>query len=218
MPFAPCRSRHPLPLFCHAPPPSHSLLSPRPLPLSLSHGVSSVMCAALGLFYQPALVHAAEASLSQILNLGLAYVLLTTCRVGRISAVGSMRAKLLSFVLVTAGLVACTFEEGSPPAAATAAGTFTNALALAPASAVSTVVGASAAAVAATAGTALALGNISAGTLHLPASAEFYSHYPQFPPLMHSLRGGNAFGRPWRSRHRRARKARREFFFFGHGD
>ena len=62
-----------------------------------------LMSRSLGSFYQPALIHAAEASLSQLLNLFLAFVLLRGCGLGRHSAVGSMRAKLLSFVLVTAG-------------------------------------------------------------------------------------------------------------------
>ena len=51
------------------------------------------------------------------------------------------------------------------------------------------------------------------------ANAQFYGQYPHFP-LVHSLRGGNAFGRPWRykggsRRHhsRKARKARHDFFF-----
>ena len=67
---------------------------------------------AFGLFFQPAIVHAAEASLSQLLNLLLALVLFRCLRVGRSSAVGFMRAKILSFVLVTLGLVLCTLEEG----------------------------------------------------------------------------------------------------------
>ena len=40
-------------------------------------------------------------------------------KIGRQSAVGSMRAKAASFVMVTLGLFLCTFEEhaGRPPAA-----------------------------------------------------------------------------------------------------
>jgi hypothetical protein len=58
-------------------------------------------------------------------------------------------------------------------------------------------------------GTAIA--NASAG------SAAFYAKYPHFAPVVHSLRGHNAYGRPWRHHHsRRARKAARargEYFF-----
>jgi len=68
---------------------------------------------AYGLFYQAGIVHAAEASLSQLLNLLLAYLLLKIFGVGRDSAVGSMPAKLASFVMVTAGLFLCTLGEGA---------------------------------------------------------------------------------------------------------
>mmetsp|Transcript_175 Transcript_175/g.391 ORF Transcript_175/g.391 Transcript_175/m.391 type:complete len:192 (+) Transcript_175:951-1526(+) len=67
---------------------------------------------AYGLFYQAGIVHAAEASLSQLLNLAIAYVLLKGFGVGRSSAVGSMTAKLVSFVMVTIGLFLCTLEDG----------------------------------------------------------------------------------------------------------
>ena len=69
---------------------------------------------AFGLFFQPAIVHAAEASLSQLLNLLLAFALFRCLRVGRSSAVGFMRAKILSFVMVTLGLVLCTLEDPDP--------------------------------------------------------------------------------------------------------
>jgi len=74
---------------------------------------------AYGLFYQAGVVHAAEASLSQLFNLFLAFVLLNVFGVGRQSSVGSMPAKLASFVLVTIGLFLCTLEETghAPPVA-----------------------------------------------------------------------------------------------------
>lgn len=56
-------------------------------------------------------MHAAEASLSQLFNLAIAYLLLKLLRFGRSSAVGGMRSKLASFVLVTAGLWLCTYED-----------------------------------------------------------------------------------------------------------
>ena len=65
---------------------------------------------AYGLFYQAGIVHAAEASLSQLLNLMLAYILLTCFGIGRASAVSSMRIKFISFVMVTIGLFLCTFD------------------------------------------------------------------------------------------------------------
>jgi len=66
---------------------------------------------AYGLFYQAGVVHAAEASLSQLFNLFLAYVLFKCFGIGRESAIGSMPAKLASFLLVTAGLFLCTLES-----------------------------------------------------------------------------------------------------------
>jgi len=72
---------------------------------------------AYGLFYQAGVVHAAEASLSQLLNLLLAFILLKCFGVGRPSSVGSMRAKLFSFCLVTVGLFLCTLEAGPSPSA-----------------------------------------------------------------------------------------------------
>ena len=80
---------------------------------------------AYGLFYQAGIVHAAEASLSQLLNLMLAFVLLRCCNLGRSSAVSGMRIKFISFVMVTIGLFLCTFDAGdkahakaaTPPAA-----------------------------------------------------------------------------------------------------
>lgn len=150
-----------------------------------------LMSRALGLFYQPAIVHAAEASLSQLLNLSLAYALLRACGIGRPSAVGSMRAKLLSFVLVTAGLLACTVED-APPAAARSAR------------------------------------NASATLRAFNASAavapDWQSAAGHFPPLLGGgqavqagLRGFDVYDRPWNSwrdrrRHRRGRKARRDYF------
>jgi len=69
---------------------------------------------AYGLFYQAGIVHAAEASLSQLLNLSLAYVLLELFGVGRSSSVGSMPAKVVSFIMVSVGLFLCTFEDAPP--------------------------------------------------------------------------------------------------------
>mgnify|MGYP006108567793 CR=1 FL=1 len=66
-------------------------------------------------------MHAAEASLSQLLNLLIAFFLLRGFGIGRVSAVGSMTAKLVSFVMVTLGLFLCTLEDGKPPSAAGAA-------------------------------------------------------------------------------------------------
>ena len=53
-------------------------------------------------------MHAAEASLSQLINLCFAYLLLRGCGIGRSSAVSSMGIKLVSFVMVTIGLFLCT--------------------------------------------------------------------------------------------------------------
>lgn len=64
------------------------------------------------------MVHAAEASLSQLLNLMLAFLLLKCFGIGRESAVGSMPAKIASFVLITIGLFLCTLEETRTPAVA----------------------------------------------------------------------------------------------------
>lgn len=64
---------------------------------------------------QAGIVHAAEASLSQLLNLILAYLLLRGCGIGRSSAVSSMRIKFVSFVMVTLGLFLCTFETEPTP-------------------------------------------------------------------------------------------------------
>jgi hypothetical protein len=157
-----------------------------------------LMSRALGLFYQPALVHAAEASLSQLLNLLLAYGLLHGCGIGRNSAVGSMRAKLLSFVLVTVGLIVCSFEDSAHSAKPAAHAN----LSLAARPVGQTDDGSPAT----SAATALARG----------PNAEFYDEYQHSfsAPVMHSLRGGNAFGRPWQKRERRrARQARHDFFF-----
>ena len=92
---------------------------------------------AYGLFYQAGIVHAAEASLSQLLNLMLAYVLLRACGLGRSSAVSSMRIKFVSFVMVTIGLFLCTLEGEKPVArgssqAAAAAGQAPTSLAAVP--------------------------------------------------------------------------------------
>jgi len=67
---------------------------------------------AYGLFYQAGIVHAAEASLSQLLNLAIAFILLRGFGIGRNSAVGSMSTKMVSFVMVTIGLFLCTLEDG----------------------------------------------------------------------------------------------------------
>ena len=138
-----------------------------------------LMSRALGSFYQPALVHAAEASLSQLLNLFLAFVLLRGFGIGRDSAVGSMPAKVLSFVLVTAGLLVCTVEDDRGAIASATAATL-----------------------------AAAARNATLGKAPDDANAAFYGQYPHIP-LIHSLRGGNAYGRPWRYRQRRRRRARK---------
>ena len=65
-------------------------------------------------------MHAAEASLSQLLNLLIAFLLLRGFGIGRVSAVGSMTAKLISFVMVTLGLFLCTLEDGSSASKGTA--------------------------------------------------------------------------------------------------
>ena len=61
------------------------------------------------------MVHAAEASLSQLFNLLLAYALFKGFGVGRSSAIGSMWAKALSFVMVSVGLYLCALEDSSHP-------------------------------------------------------------------------------------------------------
>lgn len=78
---------------------------------------------AYGLFYQAGIVHAAEASLSQLLNLMLAYLLLRGFGLGRSSAVSGMRIKFISFTMVTIGLFLCTLDADRPgrPAATPAA-------------------------------------------------------------------------------------------------
>ena len=91
--------------------------APRYIALSgLSEGLTIVgfylASIAYGLFYQAGIVHAAEASLSQLLNLAIAFILLKGFGVGRSSAVGSMSAKVVSFVMVTIGLFLCTLEDG----------------------------------------------------------------------------------------------------------
>ena len=78
---------------------------------------------AYGLFYQAGIVHAAEASLSQLLNLAIAYILLRGFGIGRSSAVSSMRIKFLSFIMVTIGLFLCTFEGDKPQRQAAVTGT-----------------------------------------------------------------------------------------------
>lgn len=70
---------------------------------------------AYGLFYQAGIVHAAEASLSQLLNLALAVVLLRCFGLGRSSAVEAPGVKLASFVMVTIGLFLCTLEDAPKP-------------------------------------------------------------------------------------------------------
>lgn len=66
---------------------------------------------AYSLFYQAAVVHTAEASMSQLLNLMIAYALHHLFSVGRASAASGLRTKLLSFALVTVGLYLCG-EDG----------------------------------------------------------------------------------------------------------
>ena len=151
-----------------------------------------LMSRALSRFYQPAIVHAAEASLSQLLNLGLAFVALRACGVGRPSAVGSMRAKLLSFLLVTAGLLACTLEDESHTVAAgamggTAAATWRNASAPA------------------------------APLAPYDPNADFYAQYRHYPMAL-PVKYGQSWrqhrqGGGGRASRRRARKARHDFFF-----
>mmetsp|Transcript_85709 Transcript_85709/g.171183 ORF Transcript_85709/g.171183 Transcript_85709/m.171183 type:complete len:251 (-) Transcript_85709:160-912(-) len=70
---------------------------------------------AYGLFYQAGIVHAAEASLSQLINLCFAYILLRGFGIGRSSAVSSMGIKVVSFVMVTIGLFLCTLENEQRP-------------------------------------------------------------------------------------------------------
>jgi len=98
-------------------------IAPRYISLSaLSEGLTVLgfylASIAYGLFYQAGVVHAAEASLSQLLNLTLAFLLLKCFGIGRPSAVGSMPAKVASFVLVTIGLFLCTLEDTHTPAIA----------------------------------------------------------------------------------------------------
>ena len=69
-------------------------------------------------FYQAGIVHAAEASMSQLLNLMLAYLLLKCFGIGRHSAASSMNAKIVSFFMVTIGLFLCTLGEEPHKAAA----------------------------------------------------------------------------------------------------
>jgi len=70
---------------------------------------------AYGLFYQAGIVHAAEASLSQLFNLLIAFLMLRVFNIGRSSAVSSMSIKLVSFVMVTIGLFLCTIEPERAP-------------------------------------------------------------------------------------------------------
>lgn len=102
----------------------------------------------------------------------LAFVLLRTCGIGRASAVGSPGAKLLSLVLVTAGLVICSLDDGAAPTIPTSA-----------------------------AGGGIAGAprvHLSASPILRPvndSSSAFYSSY-HFAPVLHSLRGGNAHSWP----------------------
>ena len=86
---------------------------PRPLPLPTAPAPRLA-----GLFYQAGIVHAAEASMSQLLNLMLAYLLLRCFGIGRHSAASSMNAKIVSFFMVTIGLFLCTLGEEPHKAAA----------------------------------------------------------------------------------------------------
>lgn len=67
---------------------------------------------AYSLFYQAAVVHTAEASMSQLLNLMIAYALHHVFSIGRASAASGLRTKLVSFALVTIGLYLCGDEGG----------------------------------------------------------------------------------------------------------
>ena len=155
-----------------------------------------LMSRALGLFYQPALVHAAEASLSQLFNLFLAFLLLRAFGVGRESAVGSPKAKVCSFVLVTAGLLACTIEDGRTAPAAVRNAT------IAPLWSAATGVSL----------VPMALGT--SAPMALNTSASFYAQYPTALALPQKY-GGQGYGRPWRwrVRNRRARRAKRDAFY-----
>ncbi|KAJ1617036.1 hypothetical protein T492DRAFT_917982 [Pavlovales sp. CCMP2436] len=68
---------------------------------------------AYSLFYQAAVVHTAEASMSQLLNLMIAYALHHIFAIGRASAASGVRTKLVSFALVTIGLFLCGDEGGA---------------------------------------------------------------------------------------------------------
>ena len=67
---------------------------------------------AYSLFYQAAVVHTAEASMSQLLNLMIAYALHHAFAIGRASAASGLRTKLVSFALVTVGLYLCGDDGG----------------------------------------------------------------------------------------------------------
>lgn len=64
---------------------------------------------AYGLFYQPSVVHAAEAAMSQVFNLLLAFLLVRVFGIGRSSAAEHFKLKFISFLLVSIGLVMCTY-------------------------------------------------------------------------------------------------------------
>ena len=164
-----------------------------------------LMSRALSRFHQPALVHAAEASLSQLLNLLLAFLLLRGCAIGRQSAVTSMRAKLLSFVLVTAGLIACTLDDESHSAGATGV-----------TSAASGALAAAQRNVTSSGGADLAMAAVLAGS-----NAQFYNKRQSVSqwlalPVKYGGGGYGGGGRQWRGgkrAKRRHRKAEDEYFF-----
>lgn len=62
-------------------------------------------------FYQPSVVHAAEASLAQAFNLLLAFVAKKWFDLGRESAISDMLFKVLSVIVVTVGLSLIAYRE-----------------------------------------------------------------------------------------------------------
>lgn len=62
-------------------------------------------------FYQASIVHAAESSLEQALNLILAYILKKTFDVGRESAITGMKQKILSCFIVSIGLFLLAYKD-----------------------------------------------------------------------------------------------------------
>lgn len=62
-------------------------------------------------YYQASIVHAAETSLQQALNLGFAYVLRRVFNLGRASAIKGMRYKVVSCITVTVGLFLVALQD-----------------------------------------------------------------------------------------------------------